>query len=151
MKINALAFCLCLLVADCCLAGDREEIMAVLQDNFNACNAEDADALLETCSLDMPDRKGFKEQSVRLWREKDIHYSLVDFRIVEAKGDFAVAEIVQKTHASDRKHSDEDERHYRNGTTLLPDAETVRYRAAFKKDFGRWKCYLTISEPVPVR
>ena len=134
-----------------CLAGDADEIRYVLQANFEACNMEDADALLETCSVDMPDRRGFREESVRLWREKDIHYSLVDFRLIKVDGDIATAIIVQKTHSKERNHANEKELFYRNGTTLLPDAEVVRYMAAFKKDSGVWKCYLTISEPVPVR
>lgn len=140
-----------LFVSQSCLAGDAEEIRDVLQANFDACNMEDADALLETCSVDMPDRRGFKEESIRLWKEKDIHYSIVDFRLVRVNGDFATAMIVQKTHSKDRNHANDQERFYRNGTTLLPDAEVVRYMAAFKKDSGVWKCYLTISEPVPVR
>lgn len=139
------------LASAACLAGDAEEIRDVLQANFDACNREDAEAMLETCSVDMPDRQGFKEESVRLWREKDIHYSLVDFRLVRVEGDIATAMVVQKTHSNDRKSSSEKERFYRNGTTLLPDAETVKYMAAFKKDSGVWKCYLTISEPIPVK
>lgn len=134
-----------------CLAADYDEILAVLQANFAACNAEDADALMRTCSIDMPDRQKFRRESVKLWREKDIHYSLVEFKILELDGDYAVAEVVQMTHCDDRKSSDEKERSFRNGTTLLTEAEKVRYMAAFKKDFGRWKCYMTISEPVPER
>lgn len=151
MRFRDLLLLLCLFACDVCLAGDSDEILAILQGNFDACNREDADALLATCSVDMPDRKGFREESVRLWKEKDIHYSLVDFKVVEVDGDYAVADIIQKTHSTDRKHSSDKDRAYRNGTTLLPEAEVVRYKAAFKKDFGVWKCYLTISEPEPVK
>ena len=139
-----------LLFPTTCLAGDAEDILSVLQANFDACNKEDVVALLATCSKDMPDPEGFGRESERLWKEKDIHYSLVDFKLIRVDGDLAVAEIVQKTHSTDRNHGNDADRFYRNGTTLLPDSETVRYRAAFKKDFGRWKCYLTISQPVPV-
>lgn len=138
-------------VSSVCFAGDAEEMLAVLRANFDACNREDVDALMETCSVDMPDRRRFREESVKLWREKDIHYSLVDFRLVRIDGNVATAEIVQNTHCADRKHADEKERFFRNGTTLLPDAEKVRYMVSFKRDSGRWKCYMTISEPVPVR
>lgn len=138
-------------VSSVCFAGDADEILAVLRANFEACNREDADALMETCSVDMPDRKKFREESVKLWREKDIHYSIVEFRVVRIDGSLATAEIVQNTHCADRKHADEKERFFRNGTTLLPDAEKVRYMVSFKRDSGRWKCYMTISEPVPVR
>lgn len=149
--MKTLIAALALLIPTMCLAGDADDILAVLQANFEACNREDAEALLATCSVDMPDRQGFKEESIRLWRDKDIHYSLVDFKLVKVDGDIATAMIVQKTHSTDRKSSNEKERLYRNGTTLLPDAETVKYMAAFKRDRGVWKCYLTISEPVPVR
>jgi hypothetical protein len=134
-----------------CLAGDAEEILSILQANFVACNEEDADALMRTCSVDMPNRREFREESVKLWREKDIHYSIVDFKLLKVEDGFATAEIVQDTYCEDRNHADDKDRSYRNGTTLLPDAERVRYMAAFKKDFGKWKCYLTISDPVPVR
>lgn len=148
-KIMAVLFLLSLPTT--CVAGDAEEIVAILQANFAACNEENAEALLDTCSVDMPNRQSFKEESVRVWREKDIHYSMVDFKLVEVDGDYAVAQIVQKTHSTDRKHKDDFERTYRNGTTLLPDHEVVRYNAAFKKDRGRWKCYLTLTQPVPVQ
>lgn len=138
-------------VSSVCFGGDAEEMLAVLQANFEACNREDADALMKTCSVDMPDRKRFRDESVKLWREKDIHYSIVDFRVVRIDGNLATAEIVQNTHCVDRKHADENERFFRNGTTLLPDSDKVRYMAAFKKEYGKWKCYMTISEPVPVR
>lgn len=150
-KMTKKLFALLLLFPLPCLANDADEIRAVLEANFSACNAEDAEALLNTCSVDMPDRQGFKNESIRLWQEKDIQYSLVDFNIVRIHGDVATAVIVQKTHSTDRKHANEGERFFRNGTTLLPDDEVVRYTAAFKKDSGVWKCYMTLSEPVPVR
>lgn len=148
--MNRFVLAFFLLFSSSCFAGDAEDILSVLQANFDACNNEDGAALLDTCSKDMPDPEGFRRESERLWREKDIHYSLVDFKLLRVDGNLAVAEIVQKTHSTDRSHGNEGDRFYRNGTTLLPDSEIVRYRAAFKKDFGKWKCYLTISQPVPV-
>jgi hypothetical protein len=81
-------------VSSVCFAGDADEILAVLQANFEGCSREDADALMETCFVDMPDRKKFREESVKLWREKDIHYSIVEFRVVRIDGSLATAEIV---------------------------------------------------------
>lgn len=134
-----------------CFAGDVEEIYAILQENFEACNREDANALLNTCSKDMPNRDEFKRESIKLWKEKDIHYSLVDLNVIKIKGNYAFAQVVQKTLSTDRNHKTEKEKFYRNGTTLLPEEELVRYNVAFKKDFGVWKCYLTISKPVPIK
>jgi hypothetical protein len=132
-------------------AGDREEIRDVLVENFRACNEEDIEALMDTCSVDMPDRPGFRRESELLFREKDVHYSLVDFRVTKLRGDYAEAWIVQKTYAADRSSDSEARGAFRNGTTLLPREETVEYMAAFKRERGRWKCLATISEPVPHR
>jgi hypothetical protein len=132
-------------------AGDSEEIRDILVENFRACNEEDIDALMESCSVDMPDRPGFRRESELLFREKDIHYSLVDFRVTDIRRDYAEAWVVQKTHASDRSSDSKARGAFRNGTTLLPHEETVEYLAAFKKDQGRWKCLATISEPIPHR
>jgi len=150
MKIFLRNLVLLCLFPSLCLAGDAEEMQKILLSNFEAANREDVDALLDTCSVDMPDRQKLRSESLKIFKEKDIHYSLMDFRLLEIEGDYAVAKIVQKTHASDRKNTDEEERSYRNGSGLLPDADVVSYIVAFKKDYGKWKCYLTVSEPVPV-
>ncbi len=132
----------------CCFAGDVEEMRSVLEANFNACNNEDAEALLETCSLDMPRRDEFREESLKLWKEKDIYYRLVKFKVIEINGEYATASIVQLTHVKDRKSKNKKEEFIRNGTGLLSLKECVEYKIAFKKDDGNWKCYLTLTEPV---
>lgn len=106
-------------------AGDNDDMLLVLQANFAACNDEDIEALMETCSVDMPDRPGFRRESEILFREKDIHYSLVDFRVTRNDGDYAEAWVVQTTHADDRKSDTERREWFRNGTTLLPKEECV--------------------------
>lgn len=140
---------LSLLLCSSALADDAVEMLRVLQANFDACNSEDVDALMDTCSVDMPDREGFRRESEILFREKDIHYSLVDFGVTRNDGDYAEAWVVQATYAEDRKSDTERRGRFRNGTTLLPEEECVEYRVSFKKDAGRWKCLATISEPVP--
>jgi hypothetical protein len=140
-----------LLSCSACLAGDHDEIREVLAENFRACNEEDIDALMDTCSMDMPDRPGFRRESAILFGEKDVHYSLVDFRVTKLRGDYAEAWIVQKTYSEDRTSDSDARRAFRNGTTLLPQEETVGYFASFKRERGRWKCLATISEPIPQR
>lgn len=145
---TALAF---LALSSLCLAGDPEEIREVLAENFRACNEEDVDALMATCSVDMPDRPGFRRESEMLFREKDVHYSLVDFRVTRLRGDYAEAWVVQTTYSEDRSSDSETRGRFRNGTTLLPREECVEYTAAFKREDGRWRCLATISEPIPHR
>jgi hypothetical protein len=130
------------------LADDTSEMRAVLQANFDACNNEDANALLETCSVDMPDREGFRQESIKLWREKDIYYRLVGIKFLTINDGYAEASVIQTSHTKDRESSSKREEFIRNGTTLLTKSECVRYNVAFKKDNGVWKCYMTISEPI---
>lgn len=131
-----------------CFAGDAEEMRAILEANFAACNNEDVNALLETCSIDMPRREEFKRESLELWKEKDIYYRIVKFKIIKIERDYATASVVQLTHTKDRKSKNKSSEFIRNGTGLLSLKECVEYKIAFKKDNGKWKCYMTISEPV---
>lgn len=126
----------------------EKEMYSCLERNFQACNNENVEELLDTCSLDMPRREEFRHESVKLWREKDIYYRLVRFKLLKIEGNYAVAEVVQLTHVEDRNSSNEREEFIRNGTTLLTRDECTKYRVAFKRDNGSWKCYLTITEPV---
>lgn len=132
-------------------AGDEQEMLKILSDNFAACNDENVDALMDTCSVDMPDREKFRRESEILFGEKDIHYSLEDFKVTKVRGDYAEAWVVQRTYSEDRSSATEDREFFRNGTTLLPKEECVEYMVAFKRDGGKWKCLATISEPIPHR
>lgn len=143
-------FC-CLLSCSPALCDDEREMYEVLSENFRACNEEDVDALMDTCSVDMPDREGFRRESDILFGEKDIHYSLQDFKVTLKDGDYAEAWVVQRTIADDRTSDSERREFFRNGTTLLPRGECVEYKVAFKRDGRSWKCLATISEPVPYR
>lgn len=129
-------------------AGDVEEMQNILEANFEACNREDHVALLDTCSMDMPDREGFRRESIKLWKEKDIYYRLVKFKVLSIEGNIATASVVQLSHTKDRTSNTKEERFFRNGTTLLTEEECVSYNVAFKKEGGKWKCLATISEPV---
>jgi hypothetical protein len=134
-----------------CMAGDRDEMRQILADNFAACNEENIEALMDTCSADMPDRPGFRRESEILFQEKDLHYSLVDFEVTMVDQDYAEAWVVQATYTDDRNSDSEQRSKFRSGTTLLPQEEVVEYKVAFKYEAGKWKCYMTISEPRPYR
>jgi len=143
-------FAVCLAMSiSVALGDDRSEMHDILQANFDACNREDVDALMETCSLDMPGRGKFRKESEIIFREKDIHYSMEDFKVTKISGDYAEAWVVQRTYADDRTSDSEERATFRNGTTLLPEEECVEYFVSFKRENGRWKCLETISEPKP--
>lgn len=132
-------------------ASDEQEMHRVLSDNFAACNEENVEALMDTCSVDMPDREKFRRESEILFKEKDVHYSLQDFKVTKIQGGYAEAWVVQRTYAQDRSSGTDEREFFRNGTTLLPREECVEYMVSFKRDGGRWKCLATISEPIPFR
>lgn len=148
LKMKTLIIALVLLPPIVSFAGDEEDMRSILEANFQACNAEDHVALLDTCSMDMPDREGFRRESIKLWKEKDIYYRLVKFKVLSIEGNVATATVVQLSHTEDRNSSDRNDEYFRNGTTLLTKEECVSYRVAFKKEKGGWKCLATISEPV---
>lgn len=139
------------LLCSSAFADDRDDMRRILEANFAACNAEDVKALMDTCSVDMPDRDGFQMESETLFREKDIHYSMEEFEVTLVDGDYAEARVVQTTYVKDRSSDSDRRANFRNGTTLLPREECVEYMVSFKIDGKDWKCYMTISEPVPYR
>ena len=141
-------FVLFLFLSSVCYGGDVEEMRQILEANFAACNNEDVESLLETCSVHMPRREDFKRDSISLWEEKDIYYKLEKFKVLQIEGDYAVASIVQTTLTKDRKSVNQRDKFVRNGTGLLSLSECVEYKIAFKKDNRVWKCYLTLTEPV---
>lgn len=145
--MRTLAFCL-FFSFSVCLAGDEEDMREVMRANFEACNKEDLDALMETCSVDMPRRREFREDCERLWKEKDIYYSLIQFKVLRIKGNKAMASVVQRTHTKDRNAPSERDKFVRNGTGLLTVDECVEYKVIMKKDKGVWKCLLVVSDPV---
>jgi hypothetical protein len=146
--MKRILFLIAMLSCSTCIANDVEEMRNVLQANFEACNNEDVDALLSTCSVDMPRREEFRRDSIKVWKEKDIYYRLVKFNVLQIKGEYAVASVVQTSHTQDRDSENERDEFVRNGTGLLTKDECVEYKVAFKKDRGVWKCYLTLTEPV---
>lgn len=148
MRLKIFSACFVFVVSSVCLAGDVEEMRSVLQANFDACNNEDVVALMGTCSVDMPRREEFRIESAKLWKEKDIYYRLVKFQVLQIDGDYATASVVQTTNTKDRSANSGHEEFVRNGTGLLTRSECVEYKVAFKKDGRRWKCYLTLTEPV---
>jgi hypothetical protein len=130
------------------MAGDSDEMLAVMRANFEACNNEDLEALMDTCSVDMPRREEFREDAGRLWEEKDIYYSLISFTVIRVEGDRAIASVVQGTTTRDRKAPSDRDLFVRNGTGLLTEEERVEYKVAMKKDGRKWKCLLVLTEPV---
>ena len=125
---------------------DKQLIAEAMNVNFAACNREDIEAVMKSCADAMPDRAKFREETLATFKDKDIHYSLVECETLDVQPPWAKARIVQDTHVLDRNSKTRDEAAYRNSSALLPGGERVEYINTFKKENGKWKLYLIISE-----
>ena len=123
----------------------EELINAAMVYNFDACNRENIAEVMDSCSQEMPDREKFKRETESVFKEKDIHYSLVECELLAVNLPYAKARIVQDTHVLDRKTNDIAAAEYRNSSALLP-GERVEYINTFKKENGKWKLLLIVSE-----
>jgi hypothetical protein len=131
------------------LAADSSTERAVHQAmlrNFEACNREDIEATMASCADAMPDREKFRREAVATFEEKDIHYSLVECELLDVRLPWAKARIVQDTHTLDRSSCNACQAGFRNNSALLPKGQRVEYINTFKREKGKWKLYLIISE-----
>ena len=101
---------------------------------------------MESCADTMPRREQFRNEAVATFKDKDIHYSLVEFEVLKVRMPFASARVVQDTHVLDRQTADAGVAAFRNSTALLPNGERVEYVCTFRKENGKWKVYVIISE-----
>ncbi len=120
-------------------------INAAMQYNFDACNRENIGDVMDSCADEMPDREKFQKETESIFKEKDIHYSLVECELLQVRLPYAKARIVQDTLVLDRKTNDVNAAEYRNSSALLP-GERVEYLNTFKKEKGKWKLLLIVSE-----
>lgn len=124
---------------------EQEQITAAVRRNFDACNREDIEALMQTCTEAMPDRKKFRRESLACFAAKDIHYSLVECEVLDVQRPWALARIVQDTHVLDRNTASDDQAAYWNGTGLLPQEGRVEYLTTCRRENGEWKLHLIVS------
>lgn len=125
---------------------EQQLITEVVQRNFDACNREDIDALMQTCTSQMPGREKFRRESLACFAAKDIHYSLVECEVLDVQWPWALARIVQDTHVLDRSVDSDDQAAFWNGTGLLPQEGRVEYLTTCKRENGKWKLHLIVSE-----
>ncbi|NDC39369.1 MAG: hypothetical protein EBZ48_15230, partial [Proteobacteria bacterium] len=132
-------------------ARDKQGIHEAMVFNFDACNREHIEDVMKSCADAMPDREKFRRETLATFEEKDIHYSLVECEVLDVRVPWAKARIVQDTHVLDRESKDQDQAAFRNSSALLPSGARVEYINTFKKENGKWKLYLIISEMRPVK
>lgn len=132
-------------------SSDKLGIHKAMLTNFDACNREHIEDVMKSCADAMPNRDKFRQETLATFQEKDIHYSLVECEVLEVRYPWAKARIVQDTHVLDRDSKSEDQAAFRNSSALLPEGKRVEYINTFKRENGKWKLYLIISEMRVVR
>jgi len=125
---------------------EQQLITDAMLFNFDACNREHIEDVMKSCADAMPDRDKFRQESLATFDEKDIHYSLVECEVLDVRPPWAKARIVQDTHVLDRESRDRDRAAFRNSSALLPGGQRVEYLNTFKRENGKWKLYLIVSE-----
>lgn len=131
---------------------EAEDIRAVLQANFQACNEEKLEALMDTLSVAMDGRQEFANEAQTAFNEVDMCLRVADFELLELRPPFATARVVQITlPANERGRSTGDAKQvfYRGNSALLPEWETCEYTQQFRKESGKWKVHLITTKPKP--
>lgn len=133
-------------------AQEAEAIRSALEANFEACNHEDVKALVGTLSKSLPRVAEFTKEAKDTFEQTDAYFRLADFEVLEIKPPYAVARVVQITLPKDEKDrtaGTNQQIFFRNKSGLLPQWECVEYLQTFKKEGGKWKVHLILSEPKP--
>ena len=131
---------------------EAEQIRAVLQANFQACNEENLDALMGTLSVAMDGRQEFADEARKLFGDTDVYLRLADFELLELRPPFASARVIQITlpaNEKDRESGDARQVFFRGNSALLPSWECVTYTQQFRKENGKWKVHLITTKPKP--
>lgn len=136
----------------CVTEKEAERLRAVIEANFQACNHEDVKALVGTLSKSLPRVSEFTKEAKDTFEQTDAYFRLADFEVLEVKPPYAVARVVQITLPKDEKDrtaGTNQQIFFRNKSGLLPQWECVEYLQTFKKEGGKWKVHLILSEPKP--
>jgi hypothetical protein len=131
---------------------EAELIRSVLQANFQACNEENLDALMATCSREPDGTDEFAAEARKLFEQTDVYLRVADFELLELKPPYASARVIQITlpkDEKDRTSGDARQVFFRGNSALLPQWETCEYTQTFKKEQGKWKLYAITTKPKP--
>lgn len=139
------------LVGYTCAKADQPaetEIRAVLDRNFDAYNRENVKDMLATLSPTLPRREEFAQQAAETFRDNDAYISVREFELLEVKGQYAVARVVQGTTTGEAAAEPTAEQvFYRENSKLLPTEAETEYVQAFKKEGGKWRLWLVMTQP----
>lgn len=156
---------------------DVDELRALVEENFAACNREDVKGVLATFHPKVPQDlvEEFKREFKQCFEETDVRIRLVsimvndfhdprnpNYRQLDMRSPrgqcVADAEVVQLTLPADHSYADLEEypadlsTDFRHKSAMLPSNQLVKYTIRFWYDYGakRWKMAGIISVVQPV-
>jgi hypothetical protein len=129
------------------------KIRAALDANFDAYNKEDVKSMMATLSPTLPDRNRFESECAALFRDNDSYISVRDFELLGVEGQYASARVIQGTTTTEgAPEPTQDAAFYRENSKLLPTEAETEYVQAFKKEGGKWRLWLVLTQPkAPVK
>lgn len=125
-------------------------IRETMERNFQACTAEDLDALMDTMTSDCPDRENFMKECQKMFDDTDVYVRLVDCKWItswkNSRGLWAAVDIKQWTVPKD---DDVNYTEYRSKSALLPEYELCEYQLYCRVEKGEWKGHAINSNVFP--
>lgn len=128
----------------------QEQLEQVMEENFAACNEENLPRLLETMSVEMPQRELFIRQTKEEWEVSDLYYRLEGVQIVKQnkwRPPYVVATVRQTIAGNEGEVEDVALSDSMNLNTVEPTTES---EILFKRESGQWKVVAGLNEPRPV-
>lgn len=128
----------------------QDQLRQVMQENFDAMNYEDLPRLLNTMSVEMPQRELFVQQTNAEWAVSDLYYRLDDLRIVRQnqwRPPYAVATIRQTITGNEGQVTNPGLSDLMSLNTNEPSTEC---EVLFKRENSRWKIVAGLTKPRPV-
>lgn len=118
-------------------------IREVMEQNFQACSAEDLKAVMATMTSNCPDRENFMKECQQMFDDTDVYIRLVDCKWItswrDSKGLWAAVDIKQWTVPKDDKVQYSE---YRHRSGLLPKWELCEYQLYARVEKGQWKAHV---------
>jgi hypothetical protein len=134
----------------------EEQCRAMLDQNFQAINAEDIKALAATTSSQSGSKEQmaeFRKEAEQMFTDTDVYMRLVWFKAYAYKPPYMEAYVIQLTlpkNEDDHYPAEQGELNFRHHSALLPEHQLVMYRQKFHLERGKWKVHAVLSKPQPV-
>lgn len=130
------------------------KVREILEQNIQACNAEDIDALMATLHPDLPRQDEFRAEAEQLFRDTDLYtriiaveYSPHYTETTHLGAEFCVY-VTQHTVIADG--SDEDRTFFREHAAMIPPEYSKYLMGFWPNGKGGWKCGMIYEKPVEI-